>query len=125
MAELYQIYKCNKCGHVVEVFHAGAGTLVCCGEPMQLLEPKSQDIGSEKHVPIVEKTKTGVRVKVGSVPHPMDENHYIEWILLVAEGIAYRKCLKPGDKPEAEFCAKSTGMLIVRAYCNIHGLWKG
>ncbi len=123
MAELYQVFKCNICGHVVEVFHAGSGTLVCCGQPMELLKPKNQDVGMEKHVPVVEKTKTGIKVKVGSIPHPMEEKHYIEWIVLVADGIAYRKCLKPGDKPEVEFCAKGEVMTAL-AYCNVHGLWR-
>src|SRR4030042_4264292 len=104
MVKLKEIYKCNVCGNIVEVFHAGDGTLVCCGQPMELLTEKLQDAGNEKHVPVIEKTVTGVKVKVGSIPHPMEEKHYIEWIELHADDAAYRKFLKPGEAPEAEFC---------------------
>lgn len=97
MTALKQIYKCNICGNIVEVLHAGAGELVCCGQPMQLLVEKNQDIGQEKHVPVIEKTVTGVKVKVGSIPHPMEEKHYIEWIEIIADGRIYRKFLKPGN----------------------------
>jgi superoxide reductase len=123
MVELKQVYKCNICGNIVEVIHAGVGELVCCGQPMELLIEKMQDMGNEKHVPVIEKTAAGVKVKVGSVPHPMEEKHYIEWIELHADGIVYRKFLKPTDKPEAEFCVKAQ-RLSAREYCNIHGLWK-
>jgi len=122
MTNIKEIYKCNVCGNIVEVLHAGIGELVCCGQPMQLLVEKKQDVGNEKHVPVIEKTTTGVKVKVGSVPHPMEEKHYIEWIELHADGIVYRKFLKPGEKPEAEFCVTAK-TLSAREYCNIHGLW--
>lgn len=118
-----EVYKCNICGNIVEVLTVGGGELVCCGQPMELLKEKTGDAGQEKHVPVTEKTEAGIRVKVGSVPHPMEENHYIEWIELVGDGIAYRKFLKPGDKPEAEFFVKSN-KFEARDYCNIHGLWK-
>ena len=123
MAKLKEIYKCNICGNIVEVLHAGIGELVCCGQPMTLLTEKVQDVGNEKHVPVIEKTATGVKVKVGSVPHPMEEKHYIEWIELHADETVYRKFLKPAEKPEAEFCVKAKS-LSAREYCNIHGLWK-
>lgn len=122
MTNIKEIYKCTVCGNIVEVLHAGVGELVCCGQPMQLLSEKKQDVGNEKHVPVIEKTTTGVKVKVGSVPHPMEEKHYIEWIELHADGIVYRKFLKPGEKPEAEFCVTAK-TLSAREYCNIHGLW--
>jgi superoxide reductase len=99
------------------------GELVCCGQPMELLTEKLQDAGNEKHVPVIEKTATGVKVKVGSIPHPMEEKHYIEWIELHADETIYRKFLKPADKPEAEFCVTAK-KLSARDYCNIHGLWK-
>jgi len=118
-----QVYKCNICGNIVEVLHVGGGELVCCGQPMELLEEKTTDVGREKHVPVIEKTEFGVKVKVGSVPHPMEQNHYIEWIEIIADGKTYRKFLKPGEKPEAEFEIKATE-IEARAYCNIHGLWK-
>lgn len=118
-----QIYKCNICGNVIEVLHAGVGQLVCCGQPMELLNEKETDIGLEKHVPVIEKTERGIKVKVGSTPHPMEEKHYIEWIEISVEGRIYRKFLKPDDRPEAEFGIK-TDKIEAREYCNIHGLWK-
>jgi len=123
MPEQKQIYKCEICGQIVEVLRGGAGELVCCNMPMRLLQEKTEEQGSEKHVPVIEKTEKGIRVKVGSIPHPMEEKHYIEWIELIADGVIYRKFFKPGDKPEAEFCIES-GNLIAREHCNIHGLWK-
>lgn len=123
MIERNQIYKCNVCGNIVEVLHAGIGELVCCGQPMQLMTEKIEDEGLEKHVPLIEKTETGVKVKVGSVPHPMEESHYIEWIELIANGRVYRKFLNPGDQPEAEFEIKAE-QITAREYCNLHGLWK-
>lgn len=122
MTELRQIYKCNICGNIVEVLHTGVGQLVCCGQPMQLMEEKTEDVGLEKHVPVIEKTKKGIKVNVGSIPHPMEEKHYIEWIEISFNGKTYKKFLKPGDKPEAEFEIK--GEVKAREYCNIHGLWK-
>jgi len=118
----YEIYKCNICGNVVEVLHVGGGELVFCGQPMELLKEKTKDEGLEKHVPVIEKIAEGVKVKVGSVPHPMTDEHYIEWIDLIAEGRVCKKFLNPGDKPEVEFETKSEG-ISVREYCNIHGLW--
>ena len=118
-----QIYKCSVCGNIIEVLHVGGGQLVCCGKPMELLQEKTQDVGLEKHVPVIEKIANGVRVKVGFVPHPMEEKHYIEWIEIIADGKYCRKFLKPGDKPEAEFEVKSDN-IIAREYCNIHSLWK-
>ena len=118
-----QIYKCNVCGNIVEVLRVGGGQLVCCGKPMELLQEKTQDVGQEKHVPVIEKTNRGVRVKIGLTPHPMEEKHYIEWIEIIIDGKYCRKFLKPGDKPEAEFEIKAE-KITAREYCNIHGLWK-
>jgi superoxide reductase len=123
MTELRQVYKCNICGNIVEVIHTGVGQLVCCGQPMELLKEKREDIGLEKHVPVIEKTGSKVKVKVGSVPHPMEEKHWIEWIEIIADGTSCRKFLKPRESPEAEF--ETTAQKIeAREYCNIHGLWK-
>jgi len=122
MTELNQIYKCNVCGNIVEVVHASGGTLVCCGQPMQLLKENTVDASLEKHVPVIEKTKDGVKVKVGSVPHPMIPEHYIEWVEVLADGRSYKKFLKPSDAPEAEFCVKAAE-ITAREYCNLHGLW--
>ena len=124
MTEVREIYKCEKCGNIVEVLHTGMGALVCCGEPMKLMDEKTEDASTEKHVPYVEKMEKSVLVKVGqNQEHPMEEKHYIEWIQVIADGNAYRKFLKPGDKPQAEFEIKAN-KIEVREYCNIHGLWK-
>jgi len=123
MTEKLQIYKCQVCGNIVEVVHTGAGELVCCGKPMTLLAENSTDAATEKHVPVVEKTADGFRVIVGSVAHPMEDKHFIEWIEVIAEGKAYRKFLNPGDAPEALFKILAD-KVTARAYCNIHGLWK-
>ena len=123
MTELKQIYKCNVCGNIVEVIHTGVGKLVCCGQPMELLTEKTADVGLEKHVPIIEKVGNKVKVKVGSVQHPMEQKHYIEWIEITADGQTCRKFLRPGDKPEAEF-EITAEKIQAREYCSIHGLWK-
>ena len=125
MAKRLEIYTCSICGNIVEVVHAGAGQLVCCGQPMNLLVENSVDAAKEKHVPVAEKKPDGLLVKVGSVVHPMEEKHYIEWIEIIDEqGKAYRKFLKPGDAPEASFCVPE-GAYTLREYCNLHGLWRG
>lgn len=123
--KLYQIYKCEVCGNIIVVIHDGVVSLVCCGKPMKLMEEQVEEKGGyEKHLPVVEETDRGINVKVGSVPHPMEEKHYIEWIeLITADGRSHRKFLKPGDAPEADFdCMEKIKQ--VREYCNIHGLWK-
>ncbi len=124
MAEKLQIYKCNTCGNIVEVLHGGIGELVCCGKPMELLDEKTADAATEKHVPVIEKIEGGYKVKVGSVPHPMTEEHLIEWIELLADGKAYRQFLEPGVAPEAIFHIKGNSV-SAREHCNVHGLWKG
>lgn len=123
MAEQLEIYKCTVCGNIVEVMHGGQGELVCCGQPMQLIQPGTVDAAREKHVPVIEKTEQGYKVSVGSVAHPMEEKHYIEWIELIADGISYTAFLQPGQAPEAEFCL-SASQITAREYCNIHGLWQ-
>ena len=117
-----EIYKCNVCGNVVEVVNAGGGELVCCGQPMQLMTENTVDAAKEKHVPVIEKTADGVKIKVGSVAHPMEDKHYIQWIEIIKNGQTLRAFLKPGDKPEAEFAVDPKG-IIAREYCNLHGLW--
>lgn len=124
MTERLQVYKCEACGIVAEVLDGGAGALVCCEKPMQRLDAKTADEGREKHVPVVEKTDGGVRVKVGDVPHPMLEKHYIQWIEVLADGKAYRQFLSPGEAPEAEFHVDAEGV-TARELCNIHGMWEG
>lgn len=124
MTALLQVYKCGVCGNIVEVFHTGAGQLVCCGKPMDLMNENSVDASREKHVPVAAQREGKMVVRVGSAPHPMVDNHYIEWIEVIADGKVSRKSLKAGDSPEAEFCVQG-GEVVVRAYCNLHGLWKG
>ncbi|UCD83592.1 MAG: desulfoferrodoxin [Deltaproteobacteria bacterium] len=123
MAKKLEIYKCEVCGNIVEVLHEGKGELVCCGQPMKLFVENTVDAAKEKHVPVVEKTDSGIKVKVGSVAHPMEEKHYIEWIEVIADGRAYRQFLKPGETPEATFDIKGDN-ITAREYCNLHGLWK-
>lgn len=122
MTELNQVYKCNSCGNIIEVLHSGAGTLVCCGQPMELLQARVEDESKEKHVPIIKKLKTKIRISTFK-PHPMLEDHYIEWIEIIVDGKIYRQFLKPGDKPRAEFCVIGEN-IQARLYCNIHSLWK-
>ncbi len=124
MAEKLQIYKCEICGNMVEVIHAGRGELVCCGKPMKLFTENTVDAAKEKHVPVVEKSADGVKVKVGEVAHPMEEKHYIEWVEILVDGKACRQFLNPGEAPEAVFDTKAENV-VAREYCNLHGLWKG
>jgi superoxide reductase len=123
MAKRLEIYKCEVCGNIVEVLHGGDGALICCGKPMRLFRENTTDAAKEKHVPVIEKMAGGYKVQVGSVPHPMTAEHWIEWIELLADGAAYRKFLEPGDAPEATFAIAATHV-TAREYCNLHGLWK-
>ena len=123
MAERLEIYKCELCGNIVEVLHGAGGELVCCGEAMTLYKENTTDAAKEKHVPVVEKTADGFLVKVGSVAHPMEDKHYIEWIEVIADGKAYRQFLNPGDAPEATFKIDAS-QVTAREYCSLHGLWK-
>lgn len=124
MEQQYKIYKCLVCGKIIKVLHEGTGILVCDNQPMELQEEKTEDIGNEKHVPVVEETETGILVKVGSIPHPMEKKHYIEWIEVQSNGKLYSKFLTPEDEPQAEFPLKKEDITQVREYCNIHRLWK-
>ena len=125
MTEKLQVYKCEICGNIVEMLHAGDGELVCCGAPMKLFKENTVDAAKEKHIPVVEKIEGGFRVKVGSVPHPMEDKHYIEWIEVITDdGRVYRQFLNPGNAPEAVFKIDAN-KIISREYCNLHGLWKG
>ena len=123
MAERFQVYKCEACGNIVEVLVGGGGELVCCVEAMQLLTENTVDAAKEKHVPVIEKADGGYTVKVGDVPHPMEEKHWIVWIELVADGKSYKEFLNPGDTPEA-FFPVTADSVYAREFCNLHGLWK-
>ncbi len=122
MPKLLEVYKCELCGNIVEVVHAGGGDLVCCGQEMKLLTENTVDAAKEKHVPVIEVGDGFVKVTIGSVPHPMEEKHYIEWIELIADGKAYRQFLKPGDVATATFNVTAAS-LTARELCNLHGLW--
>jgi superoxide reductase len=122
MPNRLEVYKCDICGNIVEVTHGGAGALVCCGEDMQLLKENTVDAAVEKHVPVIEMGNGVITVKVGSVAHPMEEAHFIEWIELLADGKLYRQYLKPGEAPQASFAITATAV-TAREYCNLHGHW--
>lgn len=123
MPARFEVYKCKHCGNMVAVLVGGGANLVCCGEDMELQTEGVVDAAKEKHVPVIEKTANGYKVSVGSVAHPMEEKHFIEWIELIADGVSYRKFLQAGDAPVAEFCVKAD-KVIAREYCNLHGHWK-
>jgi len=123
MTQKNGVYKCALCGNIVEVLHTGAGDLVCCGQPMSQMTENTVDAAREKHVPVITKTANGYKVAVGSVAHPMEEKHFIEFIELIADGKVYRQDLKPGEAPEATFCVEAS-QVSAREYCNLHGLWK-
>ncbi|MCK4635647.1 MAG: desulfoferrodoxin [Candidatus Moranbacteria bacterium] len=123
MTEKHQVYKCLICGNIVQINHVGVGELVCCNQLMNLQIENIEDATIEKHVPVVEKIKGGIKIKVGEVAHPMEEDHFIEWIEIIAGGENQKVFLKVGDQPEVFFAIKSDDF-VVRAYCNLHGLWK-
>jgi superoxide reductase len=123
MAERLEVFKCEICGNIVEILHGGKGQLVCCNEPMKALIENTVDAAKEKHVPVIESVPEGIKVKVGSVAHPMEEKHFIEWIELIADGALYRQFLAPGKAPEALFPVKAD-KATAREFCNLHGLWK-
>lgn len=124
MAERLGVYECEVCGNIVQVYRAGKGELVCCGQPMKLLEPNTVDAATEKHVPVVERVEGGVRVTVGSAPHPMVEEHHIEWIEVKEDGKMHVAFLEAGDEPSAVF-EIGDGSVEALEHCNLHGLWKG
>ncbi len=123
MTAKYEVYKCEVCGNIVEVFHSGKGSLKCCGKAMNLMTANTVDAAQEKHVPVVQKSDDNIKVNVGEFAHPMEEQHYIEWVEIIADGKSSVEFLKPGQKPEALFCLDASDIKI-RAYCNLHGLWQ-
>ncbi len=133
MAQKKEIYKCEICGNIVEVLHEGTGQLVCCGQDMKLISENTVEASTEKHIPVIDplrddsdepKNEQGVIIKIGSKAHPMNAEHFIEWIEISTEKGESKKFLKPGDTPEAKFPVKVEN-IKARAYCNLHGLWKG
>lgn len=123
--ERLQIYKCEVCGNIIEIMHQASGELVCCEKPMKLQKENTVDTSREKHVPVLEDNGITITVKVGATPHPMTPEHYIEWIEVINNDYVNRKYLKPDGKPEADFYVHKQPGLILREYCNLHGLWKG
>ncbi len=126
MTKRGDIYRCDLCGNIVEVLHGAEGQLVCCGKEMLLLEGKTADASTEKHIPYIEEKENGYLVRIGeNAAHPMQDEHYIEWIELVVDGSVYRKYLSAGDRPEAMFEVALGEDVSAREYCNLHGLWTG
>jgi superoxide reductase len=123
MAKIFEVYKCDLCGNIVETVQGGDGALVCCGEDMILLNENTVDAATEKHVPVIERSNGKITVKVGSVAHPMEDSHYIQWVELLADGKSYTQFLNPGDAPEAVFNLDAKNV-TAREYCNLHGHWK-
>lgn len=123
MPKRLEMYKCEHCGNVVEIFHGSSVVPVCCGEEMKLLEEKTADMTTEKHVPVIEEIDGGYKVTVGSTLHPMTEEHYIEWIELISGDEVLRQHLNPGEEPVAIFKTDAK-KVVAREYCNLHGLWK-
>lgn len=123
MKRQLKIFKCEICGNIVELLHEGQGELVCCGKPMKQFIENTVDASKEKHVPVIEKTNDGYKITVGSITHPMEEKHYIEWIEIIAGNKVYRQFLNPGEEPVALFKTDAES-ITVREYCNLHGLWK-
>ena len=124
MAERFQVYKCDSCGNIVEILYASNQQVNCCGKPMRRLIENVVDASVEKHVPVVKESGGEIEVKVGSVPHPMEKEHYIEWIEAIKDGkVLFRQYLNPGEAPEAKFKTDAKG-IVVRELCNLHGLWK-
>ncbi len=125
MTEVFEIYKCTACDSMVEIKHKGEGKLMCCGQDMQNIMGKKEDAGKEKHLPFVILEGNIIKIQVGENMHPMEENHYIEWIEIISDEKVYNKCLRPGDNPVIELNAiNANSDYIVRAYCNIHGMWE-
>lgn len=123
MTKRHEIYKCNKCGNIIEVTSEGQGQIICCNEPMMLQSENTVEASKEKHIPVVEIDENEVLVKVGTIEHPMEKNHYIEWIEVETPSSVYKKYLNPGEKPEAIFNTNED-IISTREYCNVHGLWK-
>lgn len=123
MAQKAEVFVCEACGNIVEVVHAGPGALACCSRTMQLLIENTTDAAREKHVPVIEKLGEGIKVSVGSIAHPMEDKHFIEWIEIFDGDSVHRRYLVPGTKPEALFPVNSQPVKV-REYCTLHGLWE-
>ena len=118
-----KFYICRHCGNLITKIHDAGVPVVCCGEKMQELVPNTVEASGEKHIPAVTVEGSLVKVNVGSVDHPMVEEHFIEWVYVQTENGGLRKALKPGDAPNVTFCLGDDKAVAVYAYCNLHGLW--
>ena len=123
MKEKFDLYRCELCGNIVALIKNGGGELVCCGKPMVKLEAGVTDGAAEKHIPYFEKDGDRLKVQIGSVEHPMLEEHHIEWIAVETPKMIQRHILEPGEAPRAEFIVDGDDFIIYE-YCNLHGLWK-
>ena len=119
-----KFYICRTCGNIIEKINDSGVPVVCCGQKMEELIPNTVEASGEKHIPAVNVDGSIVRVNVGSVNHPMADEHYIEWVYVETENGGQRKSLKPGDAPNVSFCLGNDKPVAVYAYCNLHGLWK-
>ncbi len=121
---MVKFYRCNHCGNIVMMVHDSKVSMMCCGEKMTELVAGSTDAAVEKHVPVVDIKSNSVEVSVGSVMHPMEEEHYIMWIYLETNRGGQIKYLNPGEDAMATFLLNDEKPKVVYAYCNLHGLWK-
>ena len=124
MSRTQRFFICKHCGNLVSLIEDSGAPLVCCGEKMTELVPNTAEAATEKHLPAVTVSEDCVEVQVGSVPHPMTEEHHITFIYVETEHGGQRKCLKAGEEPKASFCVSDDKPVAVFAYCNLHGLWK-
>lgn len=124
MSQGEKFYLCKHCHKIIGIVQESPVDTICCGEPMQLLVPNTVEASNEKHLPDVTVERNVVKVKVGSVEHPMVPEHFIPWIYMETKAGGQRKNLKPGDKPEVVFALQDDEAVAVYAYCNLHGLWK-
>ena len=124
MPQRFDIYKCLICGNILEIIHNADGIPLCCAKEMKYMEENTVEASKEKHIPVLAKIDNGYEVKVGEIEHPSEEGHYIEWIeLILSNGQNLKKFINPGEHPAAQFKTDSEAV-AVRAYCNLHGLWK-
>ena len=119
-----KFFKCNKCGNLVGLINNGGVPLICCGENMAELVPNTVEASAEKHLPAVTVSGSSINVQIGSVPHPMENEHHIDFVFVETERGGQRKSLKAGEQPKASFALSDDKPAAVYAYCNLHGMWK-
>lgn len=124
MCKEQKFYVCKHCGNIVGMILSAGVPMICCGEEMKELVPNTTEASTEKHLPVVTIVGNTVMVEIGSVPHPMEEKHYIQWVYLETKRGGQRKCLLPNEEPKVIFALDDDEVIAVYEYCNIHGLWK-